>query len=80
MNLTELAVKRPIATTMVFIALSVLGAVSYYLLPVQMLPNLVFPQLQMQVWMQGASPEELEETLRDAETSSHESSVDLQLA
>ena len=56
MNLTELAVKRPIATTMVFIALSVLGAVSYYLLPVQMLPNLVFPQLQMQVWMQGASP------------------------
>ena len=63
MNLTELAVKRPIATTMVFIALSVLGAVSYYLLPVQMLPNLVFPQLQMQVWMQGASPEELEETL-----------------
>ena len=30
---------------MAFIALSVLGAVSYYLLPVQLVPDLVFPQL-----------------------------------
>ena len=63
MNLTGLAVKRPIATTMVFIALSLLGAISYYLLPVQLLPNLVFPQLRMAVWMPSASPREIEEKL-----------------
>ena len=39
MNLTALAVKRPVATTMTFIALSLLGAVACYLLPVQLLPN-----------------------------------------
>ena len=63
MNLTNLAVKRPVATTMVFIALSLLGAVSYYLLPVQLLPNLVFQQLQMVLWLPGASPEEIEQEL-----------------
>ena len=63
MNITQLAVRRPIATTMVFVALSVLGGVSYYLLPVQLLPNLVFPQLHVVMGMQGASPEELEEKL-----------------
>ena len=63
MNLTELAVKRPIATSMVFIALSLLGAISYYLLPVQLLPNLVFPQLRMTVALPSASPEEVEKNL-----------------
>jgi multidrug efflux pump subunit AcrB/ABC-type multidrug transport system ATPase subunit len=63
MNLTELAVKRPIATTMAFIALSLLGAVSYYLLPVQLLPNLVFPQLRMMVAMPSASPDQIEKDL-----------------
>ena len=63
MNLTSLAVKRPVATTMVFIALSLLGAVSYYLLPVQLLPNLVFQRLHMDLWWPGASPEEIEQKL-----------------
>ncbi|HIA47824.1 MAG TPA: efflux RND transporter permease subunit, partial [Candidatus Hydrogenedentes bacterium] len=63
MNITELAVRRPIATTMLFIALSVLGGVSYYLLPVQLFPNLVFPQLQMFMAMPGTSPEQLEDEL-----------------
>ena len=63
MSITALAVRRPVATSMVFIALSLLGAVSYYLLPVQLLPNLVFPQLQVVVWMPGATSEEVEEKL-----------------
>jgi len=63
MNLTTLAVRRPIATSMVFIALSLLGAVSYYLLPVQLLPNLVFPQLRVVMWMPSGSPQEVEEKL-----------------
>lgn len=63
MRLTELAVRRPIATTMVFIALSLLGGISYYLLPVQLLPNLVFPQLRMVMWMPSASPAEVEKKL-----------------
>jgi len=63
MNITALAVKRPVATSMVFIALSLLGAVSYYLLPVQLVPNLVFPRLQMELWMPGASPDEVEKKL-----------------
>ncbi len=63
MNLTALAVRRPVATTMTFIALSVLGAVSCYLLPVQLVPNLVFPQLRMVAVLPGASPEETEKKL-----------------
>ncbi len=63
MNITALAVRRPVATSMVFVALSLLGAVSYYLLPVQLLPNLVLPQLRMVVWMPGATSDEIEEKL-----------------
>jgi multidrug efflux pump subunit AcrB/ABC-type multidrug transport system ATPase subunit len=48
---------------MLFIALSLLGAVSYYLLPVQLLPNLVLPQLQIFLSMPSATPEEVEEKL-----------------
>ncbi len=63
MFLTRLAIKRPVTTIMFYIALSILGVISWRQLPVQLLPNLTFPELSVQAAMPGASPEKLEEDL-----------------
>ncbi len=62
-SIATIAVKRPIATSMVFIALSLLGAVSYYLLPVELVPNMVFPHLYIVLFSPSASPEEMEQEM-----------------
>ena len=40
MNITETAVKRPIATTMVFLIVIVPGVLSFKFLPVDLLPSI----------------------------------------
>ncbi|MCP4723725.1 MAG: efflux RND transporter permease subunit, partial [bacterium] len=63
MFLTRLAIKRPVTTIMFYVALSILGVISWRQLPVQLLPNLTFPELSVQAAMPGASPEKIEEDL-----------------
>ncbi|MBI1289694.1 ATP-binding cassette domain-containing protein [bacterium] len=45
MKISSLAVARPVATMMIFLAVLTLGLVSYWRLPVQLLPDIDFPQL-----------------------------------
>ncbi|KPK93167.1 hypothetical protein AMJ80_06080 [bacterium SM23_31] len=45
---------------MFFLALGILGVISWQRLPVQLFPVLTFPQLIVQVSMSGASPEQVE--------------------
>ncbi|RKY89563.1 hypothetical protein DRQ09_01140 [candidate division KSB1 bacterium] len=63
MFITRFAIKRPVTTTMFFILLSLLGFFSFRQLPVQLFPNLIFPQIYVIATLPGASPEKIEKEL-----------------
>ncbi len=57
MNLSEPFIRRPVATTLLTIALTLTGMLSYQLLPVSSLPEIDFPTIQVSAVLPGASPE-----------------------
>ena len=57
MNVAELFIRRPVATTLVMLAILAAGIGGYRLLPVSDLPNVDFPTLQVSANLPGASPE-----------------------
>jgi HAE1 family hydrophobic/amphiphilic exporter-1 len=57
MNLPELCIRRPVMTTLVMAALLVFGIVAYPQLPVNELPNVDFPTINISASLPGASPE-----------------------
>lgn len=69
MNLTRLSVRRPVTTLMVFLAVVLLGFVSFRQLPVQLLPDLTVPGLGVYLGKPESSPQEImEELTRPAES------------
>jgi multidrug efflux pump len=56
-NVSGPFIRRPIATTLLSVALLLAGMVSYRLLPVAPLPQVEFPVIQVQAALPGASPE-----------------------
>ena len=60
MPLTDTSVKRPIATTMVFLIILVLGLVGFRFLPVDLLPPIEFPRLTVFANYPNVGPEEIE--------------------
>jgi multidrug efflux pump len=50
-------IRRPIATTLLSVALLLAGMVAYRMLPVAPLPQVEFPVIQVQATLPGASPE-----------------------
>src|SRR6185436_3353451 len=59
-NPFALPVRRPTATSMVFLALVLLGAFAWYRIPVELLPALSGEQLSVQFSRQGSEPEVVE--------------------
>ena len=57
MNISEPFIRRPIATTLLVIAVSLAGAVAFRLLPVSPLPQVDFPTISVSAGLPGASPE-----------------------
>jgi HAE1 family hydrophobic/amphiphilic exporter-1 len=57
MNISELFIRRPVATTLVMLGILFFGIVGYRLLPVSDLPNVDFPTIQVTAALPGASPE-----------------------
>jgi hydrophobic/amphiphilic exporter-1 (mainly G- bacteria), HAE1 family len=57
MNLAELFIRRPIMTTLVTLAILLFGIMAYRLLPVNDLPNVDYPTIQVSAALPGASPE-----------------------
>src|ERR1700680_2568037 len=57
MNLAELFIRRPIMTTLVTGAILMFGIMAYRQLPVNDLPNVDYPTLQVSAVLPGASPE-----------------------
>lgn len=56
----DLAIRRPVATAAIYIALVALGAWSFRLIPVELLPDVDYPRLTVNATWGGASPEALE--------------------
>lgn len=57
MNVSELFIRRPIATSLLAAAILLAGVVAYTLLPVAPLPRVDFPTIQVSAGLPGASPE-----------------------
>jgi HAE1 family hydrophobic/amphiphilic exporter-1 len=56
-NIAELFIRRPIATTLVMAAILVAGIAGYGLLPVSDLPNVDFPTILVSASLPGANPD-----------------------
>ena len=54
---------RPVATTLVMVALVLTGVVAYTQLPVSALPQVDYPTIQVQTFYPGAAPEVMEQTV-----------------
>ncbi len=60
MKISESAVRRPVLTTMVFLGILILGAVSFTRLQIDLLPEIDFPSISVVTTYPGAGPEEIE--------------------
>ena len=56
----DLAIRRPVATAAIYVALFALGVWSFRLIPVEDMPDVEFPRLTVRATWTGASPEALE--------------------
>ena len=57
MNLSEIFIRRPIATSLLMVGVVLLGLFGYFLLPISALPSVDFPTIQVTTQLPGASPE-----------------------
>ncbi|HKK69725.1 MAG TPA: efflux RND transporter permease subunit [Candidatus Krumholzibacteria bacterium] len=65
MQITQTAVRRPIATAMVFLIVIVLGVMGFRFLPVDLLPPIEYPQLTVATNYPNVGPEEIERIITD---------------
>jgi len=56
-NISSPFIKRPIATTLLTVAIALAGGLAYRLLPVSPLPQVEFPTVQVSAGLPGASPD-----------------------
>ncbi|MGV6873393.1 MdtB/MuxB family multidrug efflux RND transporter permease subunit [Pseudochelatococcus sp. B33] len=57
MNISRPFILRPVATTLMMVALLIVGIVSFRQLPLAALPEVDYPTIQVQTFYPGASPE-----------------------
>ncbi|WP_233833853.1 efflux RND transporter permease subunit [Paraburkholderia sp. ZP32-5] len=65
MNIPALFIRRPVATTLLAIAILISGTLAYFRLPVAPLPNMAFPVIVVQANMAGASPDIMASTVAE---------------
>src|SRR4030081_64195 len=57
MNPSRIFILRPVATTLLMVAILIVGAIAYVQLPLSALPEVAYPTIQVQTFYPGASPE-----------------------
>src|ERR1041384_6388572 len=72
MNLSEVFIKRPIATSLIMLGIAVFGIVAYRALPVSDLPNVDFPTLNVGAGLPGGDPSARASAVASAASVSHE--------
>ena len=60
MSLPRLSIRRPIAVAMLFLAIVLLGGISFGRLPIDLLPDVAYPRLVVHTAEPGAGPAEVE--------------------
>ncbi len=65
MNLSNLAVRRPITTSMFFLALLIFGSISVLRLPIDILPDITYPSITVVTNYEGAGPQEVERLITE---------------
>ena len=63
MNLSRLFILRPVATSLLMIAVVLAGAIAMKFLPVSSLPDVDYPTIQVQTFYPGASPDVMATTV-----------------
>jgi HAE1 family hydrophobic/amphiphilic exporter-1 len=56
-NIAEVFVRRPVMTVLVMTGILIFGIIGYRLLPINALPNVDFPTIQVQAQLPGANPD-----------------------
>lgn len=59
MNISEIWIKKPIMTSLVMLGIAFFGFLSYKSLPINNLPNISFPTIQVTAVLPGASAEQM---------------------
>src|SRR3954447_25854387 len=57
MNFSTPFIRRPVATTLLTLGITLAGAIAFFKLPVAPLPQVDFPTISVQAQLPGASPE-----------------------
>ena len=57
MNISRPFIERPVATTLLMVALMICGVIGYRALPISALPEVDYPTIQVATYYPGASPE-----------------------
>jgi len=65
MKITDLALKKPVATTVLVIAVIAMGMFSISQLDVDYLPEITYPMIKIHIWWQGATPEDIETNIAE---------------
>src|SRR6202012_4981457 len=65
MNISALFIRRPVATTLLAIAILLSGMLAYFHLPFAPLPNVTYPVIVVQASMAGASPDIMASTVAE---------------
>ncbi|MDQ7783562.1 MAG: efflux RND transporter permease subunit [Desulfomonilaceae bacterium] len=65
MRITDSSVKRRTATSVIVIALVVLGSYGLWRIPLNFLPDITYPLVKVHIYWPGATPEEIDKSLAD---------------
>jgi HAE1 family hydrophobic/amphiphilic exporter-1 len=65
MALYDTSIRRPVATAMTFLAIIVVGVVSFVYLPVDLLPEIEYPRVTVYTNYPNVGPEEMEKIITD---------------
>ncbi len=63
MNFSEVFIRRPIATSLLMLAIALFGVIAYRALSVSDVPQIDFPTIQVQAGLPGASPSTMASTV-----------------
>ncbi|HEV7138924.1 MAG TPA: multidrug efflux RND transporter permease subunit [Steroidobacteraceae bacterium] len=63
MNPSRPYILRPVATSLLMVAIIILGAIGYLLLPVSTLPEVDYPTIEVTTFLPGASPDVMASTV-----------------
>jgi hydrophobe/amphiphile efflux-1 (HAE1) family protein len=65
MNITKTTLSRPIAGSVIAIAVFVVGLFALGQLDVDYLPDITYPMIKVHIWWRGATPEDIDKNIAD---------------